>query len=61
MVSGTVHEVAGSGSVSGSHTYATGGDYTTSVRVCDKDNGCAVDALLVHVSNSTLEIPADID
>ena len=32
------------------HAYATPGDYTATLQVCDKDGGCDTDSLIVHVS-----------
>jgi hypothetical protein len=32
------------------HAYATPGDYTATLQVCDKDGGCDSDSLVVHVT-----------
>jgi PKD domain len=32
------------------HAYATPGDYTATLQVCDKDGACDTDSLIVHVS-----------
>ncbi len=32
------------------HAYATPGDYTATLQVCDKDGGCDTDSLIVHVT-----------
>src|SRR4051794_37231576 len=38
------------GGPSVTHAYATPGDYTATLQVCDKDGGCDTDSLIVHVT-----------
>lgn len=38
------------GGPSVAHAYATPGDYTATLQVCDKDGGCDTDSLIVHVT-----------
>ncbi len=47
---GVVAETGGSGTVSGSHDYATGGIYTITVTVRDADGGVGSDTLVVTVN-----------
>jgi hypothetical protein len=48
---GVVSFSAGSGTVSGAHTYVDNGLYTVTVEVCDDDGGCGADSLVVTVLN----------
>jgi hypothetical protein len=48
---GVVSFSAGSGTVSGTHTYLDNGLYTVTVEVCDDDGGCGADSLVVTVLN----------
>jgi PKD domain-containing protein len=38
------------GGPSVAHAYATPGDYTATLKVCDKDGGCDTDSAIVHVT-----------
>src|SRR4051795_9304240 len=39
-----------SGGPNATHAYATPGDYTATLKVCDKDGGCDTDSSIVHVT-----------
>jgi predicted nucleic acid-binding Zn ribbon protein len=55
---GVVTEINGSGSVAGSHTYATCGVYTITLTVTDKDGGIGTDTATVTVSDTTPPVVA---